>query len=313
MAFKDFHLHLSGSTDVVTLWELVCESGHKLPVRTFREFSNSLLMDDTNVNSLESYLAVLHAIDGVQSFPKAIERSVYDAFVNHALSGGVNLQLRFNPVKRSQNGLIDLDTIIVSARAGMEKAKMWFGIDGGLILCLGRDCTKEQNLAITRKAIRYFNKGVIGIDVAGDYFKFTEGDLLAKVREEYENLGITESIKLAQAAGMLVTFHVGESKTPCVMQDMWYVIEEIKPNRIGHGIQIVNYPNLMALAKDRNIEFEICMSSNIRTKAVSSYNKFAEIFTTMRTMGLGYHVCTDSTVLLGTSIARENEIHDNLV
>ena len=164
---KDLHLHLSGATSPVLLFEMISETGLKIKTKQYEQFVNTLLMNDGKVNSLDDYLAIIHTIDEVQSSPRAIELSFYDSYKTSFLNGCRYLELRWNPYKRSQNFKIDLDRLIVSARNGYEKANSIFGIEGAMLFCLGRDCTEEQNEAIFKKSIQYFKKGVIGLDVAG--------------------------------------------------------------------------------------------------------------------------------------------------
>ena len=298
---KDLHLHLSGATSPILLFEMISETGIKIKAKQYEQFVNTLLMDDAKVKNLDDYLDIIHTIDETQSSPRAVELSFYDSYKNSFLSGCKYLELRWNPYKRSQNFKIDLDKLIVSARSGYEKANSIFGIEGAMIFCLGRDCTEEQNEGIFKKAIQYYKKGVIGIDTAGPESK-------VPTKPEFE-----QYYKTANALGMMTTIHCGEPDYETVEDTLATVLEKYKVKRIGHGVQIHRFPNLMKLASSMGVVFEICISSNLVTKAVNSLDDFIKIFKTFEEYQINYTICTDSTFSLKTNIANENKIYNELM
>ncbi|MDR1499106.1 MAG: hypothetical protein LBS34_02355 [Rickettsiales bacterium] len=298
---KDLHLHLSGATSPVLLFEMINETGIKVKTRQYEQFVKTLLMDDKKVSSLDDYLDIIHIIDETQSSPRAVELSFYDSYKHAFLSGCKYLELRWNPYKRSQNFKIDLDKLIVSARSGYERANSIFGINGTMIFCLGRDCTEEQNEGIFKKAIQYYRKGVIGLDVAGPESKIP-------LKPEFEQF-----YKTANALGLTTTIHCGEPDYEGVEDTLATVLEKYKPKRIGHGVQIHRFPKLMKLASNMGIVFEICISSNLVTKSVKSKEDFIKIFRIFEENSINYVICTDSTFSLGTNIAKEHEIYNELM
>jgi adenosine deaminase len=301
---KDLHLHLSSSTPINVLWELVVDSGYKMPAKTYWEFKHSVTLNNKAGMSLESYLEVLHSIDKAQSYPMAIEKCVYHSFVSAYMSGCSYLELRMNPTKRSQNGAIDLDSIIVRARAGMERAKSVYKIEGGLILCMGRDCTPDANEAVFRKAMQYAGKGIKGIDIAGPYStNWWNGDIGKRYVQMY---------KEARDRGLITTVHAGEEKHIKVENELDWVLDDLKPNRIGHGIQIHNYSMLMSKAAYTETIFEVCPTSNITTGVVKNWKEMSKILNTMNRAGLFISTCTDSTSLINTNIKKEYQISEIL-
>lgn len=295
---KDLHLHLSGATDPILLFEIINETGLKLKTRNYKNFKESLLMGKENVKGLEDYLNIIHTIDEAQSSPNAVERSFYKSYVDAYSLGCDYLELRWNPYKRCQNFKIDLDKLIVSARAGYEKARSIFGIEGLQIFILGRELDPNANEAIFKKAIKYFGKGVEGLDVAGPESKFP-------LRTEFEGY-----YKTANALGMITTMHAGEEYYDTVDETLATAIEKYKVQRIGHGIQIHRFPSLMKLASKAGIVFEICISSNLVTKVVKDEYEYAKILKIFEDNNLKYTICTDACYPLSTNIAKEHEKHE---
>lgn len=296
---RDVHLHLSGATNPVILFQLIRESGYKIKSKDFFDFEKTILMDRNNVDSLDSYLEVLHQVDEAQSFPRAIELCVYDAFVSSYLAGCTHLELRWNPVKRSQNQKVDLDTLIVAARAGAERAKNYFGISGTMLLCMGRDLNEAANKAIFHKALQYSGKGVSGIDVAGP----EKTQLHPEFQYFYE---------VANVKGMITTVHTAETFHDGTEDELAYVLERLKPKRIGHGIQIHRFPRLLKLAERMDIEFEVCITSNLTTRAVNSIEDFVPIFRAFEDHHIKFSINTDATYLLKTDIRKEQALFESV-
>ncbi len=71
----------------------------------------------------------------------------------------------------------------------------------------------------------------------------------------------------AAKAGLHRTIHAGESRGP---ESVWEAIQELKPERIGHGIGSVQDDALMDKLAHQNIWLEVCPSSNLRTGVVPS-------------------------------------------
>ena len=302
----DRHLHLSGATDPVLLWEIICDSGLKTPARTYWEFLEAYSANRETVSNHDDYLKLIHSIDVTQSSPSAIEKSVYSAFASSYLSGTQCLELRWNVIKRAlRQGeyRIDLDKLILSARAGMERAKSIFGIDGDMILCMGRDCSAAENEAIFNKAAQYHKRGIIGIDVAGPEHK--------PLADNHAYLAHYYSV--ARALKMVTTIHAGETAQPWTEAELDWVITTLRPQRIGHGVQLYRFPALMKEAAKRGIILEVCPTSNLMTKALASKEELREVFCKLRENQVEYTINTDSTFLIRTTLKAEHKIHAELM
>jgi adenosine deaminase len=297
---KDLHLHLSGATDPVLLYEIIKRTGLRLKSKDYASFKESLVMNKGNVNNLDDYIEILHLIDEAQSSPQAIEQSFYKSYTDAAILGCKYLELRWNPYKRSQKFKIDFDSLIVGAKAGFEEAKDIFGIEGGMIFCLGRDVDEKANDAIFKSAVKYFNNGVIGIDVAGPESK-------VPLKPEFESYYMT-----ANSFGMMTTIHCGEENYDGVDDTLSTVIEKYKVNRIGHGIQIHRFPSLMKIAEKRHVLFEICITSNLTTKNVKDLTEYAKILKIFEENHLKYAICTDAVYPINTNIVLENEKYEQI-
>src|SRR5262249_35675566 len=145
------------------------QQGLKLPFKTYWEFWDAVTVNRDSVKSLDDYLDIFHRwTEKIQSSPEAIERSIYEIISKEYRASYVTaIELRFNPMKRNISGEKDLDHIIHAALRGMDQACLEYGTKACLIFCLAREFSITQNEIIIEKAIRYRNRGVTGIDLAG--------------------------------------------------------------------------------------------------------------------------------------------------
>jgi adenosine deaminase len=308
MELVDLHLHVGAGVAPHVLWEIAHDHGFKLPVKTYWEFEDLVYADPARVTSLDSYLDILHRwTERIQSSPSAIERSVYSIIGKEYRSSRVStIELRFNPMKRNLGGERDLDYIIAAAIRGMERACLAYGIRAGLIFCLAREFDYELNDIIVRKAERYRDRGVVGIDLAGAEKHALEfGDDVARYRDLFAR---------ARAAGLGTTIHTGETSHTGA-DGVLAVLEKLQPDRIGHGIAAARSEELMRRLVDRGTVLEICPSSNLRTRAVSGWDELREVLRRLRRAGVRLTINTDGTYLLRTTLRTELELllaHDVL-
>jgi len=126
--YAEFHTHLGGSTLPQTLFSIAYDRGLKIKkYQDYDKFSDTIFNGANEDKSLTGYLGRYKMIQEICSYPQSIELSVYhvleDLYINH---GYRLIELKLNPALRNQKGLYDLDTIIMSACNGLQKAKAIF-------------------------------------------------------------------------------------------------------------------------------------------------------------------------------------------
>jgi adenosine deaminase len=295
----DLHIHVGGAVAPHVLWSIAHDQGFKLPVADYWEFKELISARPGKVRSLDEYLAVLHTwTEKIQSSPGAMERSVYEIIGKEYRSSRVSLiELRFNPMKRNIGGERDLDHIIHAALRGMDRAVLEYGVQAGLIFCLAREFDLRLNEIIVEKAIRYRRRGVVGIDLAGTEKHAIElrPDEVKRYRDLYAR---------ARKAGLKTTVHTGET-AGTGPEGVRAVVEELEPHRIGHGICAARDERVMDLLRERGVVLEICPSSNLATRAVSSLEELGGILGRFWDRGVKFTINTDGPYLLDTNMRSE--------
>lgn len=292
----ELHVHLGSAVDPAILWSIAHRQGIKLPSKNYWDFEDMVTMSgaEKNKNLDEMHFNFFHWTELIESSPEAICEAVASV-----IGGGYrkcNLvlhELRFNPMFRNRGGERDLDHIIMSAVWGMERALLEYPqVKAGLILMMDRMLTFKQNAIILKKALKYQNHGIVGIDVAGPE------------RDSFSMKKHAPLLLEAKKKGLGVTVHTGEVGR---LKEMRYVVREIAPQRIGHGLACAKDKKLMREISEKNITLEICPTSNLRNSVVKNTAELKSIIRTILKNGVKFTINTDGPEMYRTNVHKEQE------
>jgi len=292
----ELHTHLGGAVDPPILWSIAHRQGIRLPTKDYWEFEAMVTMGprDKNRGLNEMNEKFYQWTELIQSSPEAIQESVASVIGGGYRKCNLVLQeLRFNPMFRNRRGERDLDHIINAARWGVERAILEYPkVKAGIILMMDRRLSREQNAIIVDKAIRYAGKGVVGVDLAGPD------------RSTFSIASVTKLFRQAREAGLGVTVHTGETGD---LDEMRYVVREIAPDRIGHGLVAARDPKLMDEIAKAGIALELCPTSNLRNGMVRNARELKKIVSALLAHGVRLTVNTDGPELYHTNVFKEQE------
>ncbi len=310
----DLHIHLGGAVPSSVLWEILCDNGLRTEYVDFTSFHDSLTARPDEVKSLDDFLGrYFQVTEEIQSSPSAASVSAYQVVAKAYRRAQVSaLELRFNPQKRMRHGLHTMDAIILAVMQGLERASLHYGVATGIILSLGRDLSLESNWLIIEAAIKWRSRGslngangVVGIDMAGPESRALElsKPWLSEVAAMMEK---------ARSAGLKITYHVGESEATGP-EGMLKVIESIRPDRIGHGIELRNATGkkrdaLTTLLRENRTCLEICPTVNLVTRVIPNYACIANFVRDLNKAEIPFCINTDNPYLIHTNLKQEYEI-----
>lgn len=278
----ELHTHVGFCVSPTMLWEMAHNQGILLPTKDFWEFQK--LVTIRKAKPYEEYLKMYDLTEKIQSSPEAMFEAMQIAVSRaYRKTNTTKIELRFNPILRNRHGERDLDHIIVFALQGMERAMLMYPVKAGIILMMDRRFGFKENQAIVKKAIKYKNRGVVGIDLAGPI----ERNDNAKA---FHPRDIESLVEEAREAGLGITVHTGEATN---VDEMWAVIKHLKPTRIGHGIASVNDKKLMAHLAKKKIVLETCPTSNLNTKLVRDFDHMREIYQALKANKVQFTINTD--------------------
>ncbi len=330
----ELHVHLGGSVPLYRLWEMATDRGVRGIGSGYDEFIDLVKIQPGKVKDLDSYLQIYDRIELIQSGPVSVRESIMIAIHGMYRTGGMRklgpggeggdpepifriakLELRFNPLKRtgavflkgSHAGLYDVDRVIKAACSAVEEVEIAFKerIKVGLIFCFGRDMTFEANMVLAKKIAQWQereSKRIIGVDLAGpeSINPLSDQKRLAEMKSVFDTVG--------QSLGR--TVHVGE--TPHVTVDTFIqTVEALDPDRVAHPIAAVRawWENKddrgLKLIKERELVCELCVRSNLLTRAVKDIAEYSRVINTLDEFGIKYTFSTDAPALQVSSLAEE--------
>lgn len=296
IARAELHTHLGAAVDPPILWSIAHRQGIKLPSKNYWDFEDMITLSgaEKNRDLNEMHSRFYHWTELIQSSPEAVEESVKSVIGGGYRTNNLVLQeLRFNPMFRNRGGERDLDHIIMSSIWGLDKALLEYPkVKAGIILMMDRTLSFKQNEVILKKAIKYKDSGIIGVDLAGPERKTFSMEKHAPL------------FWAAKKAGLGITVHTGEVGD---LSEMRYVVYKIKPDRIGHGIKSFQDKELMKELKKSRIMLEICPTSNLRNSVIANIPTLKKAIRTLHKNSVRFTINTDGPEMYRTNIYKEQE------
>jgi adenosine deaminase len=239
-----------------------------------------------DARNLEDYLTRFDITLSVMQTAEALERISYELAEDAAAEGVRYIEVRYSPVLNTRHDLSLGETVEASLR-GLERAQRDHGIVGRLIVCALRNLSPGISLELARLAVAYKGQGVVGFDLAGG-------------ERGHPAAGHAAAFAFAQAHGLACTCHAGEGAGADSVREAVYACGA---HRLGHATRLIEDPALTEYVNERRIALEICLTSNVQTKAAQSY----EVHPFRRYFDAGMNVVlnTDNRLMSGTTLTDE--------
>lgn len=281
----DLHVHLDGSMRVATMIDIARDRGVQLPsmepegLRPFVEMGEEC-------ESLEEYLRAFDITCSVLQDFESLRRAAYELAEDAAWENVKYMEVRFCPLLHTHKGL-SMPQIVKAVLVGLADAERQFDITTGVIICGIRHMSPENSVALAKLTIDFKNRGVVAFDLAG-----AEHDNPAKHHKEAFDMTLNENIN--------VTIHAGEAFGPkSISQALHYC----GAHRIGHGTRLIEDRDLMNYVNDHRIPLEICLTSNLQTKAIDKleHHPLKKYYD----LGLRVTINTDNRLVSNTTVTDE--------
>jgi adenosine deaminase len=195
------------------------------------------------------------------------------------------MEVRFAPALQAAPGF-SVDDAVDAVLEGLRRGEKDFGVRSGVIICLYRPLSLEQNEAMLESAIKHRGRGVVGIDLAGDEAKFP----LSRFKELYRR---------AKEAGLFTTAHAGEVPGSADLETAL----ELNVDRLDHATLLEQRPDLLRLVIQRRLPIGVNLTSNLRTSAIHSYKEHP--IAAWYRAGIPVMISTDDPGVFGIDLAHE--------
>lgn len=281
----DLHVHLDGSLRISTILELAREQEVVLPAED-ADGLRKILEVPYDCKSLEEYLQAYDITLSVLQTREALVRVAYELAEDAAAENVRYMEVRYSPILHTKKGL-RLTEVSEAVLEGLRLAEKKFDIRTGVIICGIRSMDPQSSLVLAELAVAYKRRGVVAFDLAG-----REHSYPAKDHREAFYLVVNNNINC--------TIHAGEAYGP---ESIAQAIHYCKANRIGHGTRLKEDGDLLNYINDHRIPLEMCVTSNVQTKAVTSVEAHPIRF--YYDYGLRVTVNTDSRLISHTTVTDE--------
>ncbi len=284
----ELHCHLEGAIRTETIIDLAHEHNLSLPA-----YEVAALNPHVKVyHQLKDLQAVLEAFAIFQNSiasPAAVERIMFELCEDAARQNVKLFEVRFSPDWAFSGHRLDWDTALESLLRAKTRAENQFGMAIGLIAITSRSlgvgsCEKTVDWAIRHQEV------ILGID-------------LADAEREHPIREFARPVLRAKEAGLKVTVHSGEDTPASFVID---TIRAVSPDRIGHGLHIIEDPAAVELVKERGVTLEVNPWSNYLTNAVRRIEEhpLKQLFD----LGVKVTINSDDPEVLETNLNNEYRI-----
>lgn len=236
----ELHLHIEGTLEPELKLKLAKRNGIDIGQETIEEVKETY-----NYNDLASFLAVYYpAMNVLQK-----EEDFYDLAMDYLRRAAKNnvrhVEIFFDPQAHTSRG-IAFETVINGLYRATVDARA-LNIDARLIMCFLRDLSRESARKTLEEALQYKDK-FIGVGLDSD---------------EHNNPPMKFFNQFAEATkhGLHVTAHADIDQKNSI-EHIRELLEVIGVERVDHGTNIVEDPDLVEFAAKKEIGFTSCPLSN---------------------------------------------------
>jgi adenosine deaminase len=282
----ELHCHLDGSVRPSTLLELGAAYGKAMPAATPEALAEYMRVDDAR--HLEDYLARFDITLSVMQTAESLDRIAYELAIDAAREGVRYIEVRYAPVLNVREGLT-LEQAVEAPLKGLARAEREGGAIGRVIVCGIRNMAPGVSMELAELAVAFKGQGVVGFDLAGG-----EAGNPATVH--------ADAFAFARYHDMPCTCHAGEGAGAESVREAVHVCGA---HRVGHATRLIEDRSLMDYVIDRRIALEICLTSNVQTRAAESIASHP--FRTYFERGANVVLNTDNRLMSGVTLTDEYE------
>lgn len=283
----ELHRHLEGSIRLRTLIEVAEQHNIPLPTYDFdvlRPYVQVTREDPAIPTQFLSKFRVLRQFFVAEDVIRRVAREV----VEDAAADNIRyMELRFTPIALAKCMDYPLADVMTWVSETVQEAAARTGINVNLIVAMNRHESVQLGEQMMRLAVDFLGRGVTAVDLCGN-------------EEGHPADDFTPLFLEAHQAGLGVTIHAGEWAGP---ENVIYAIEHIKASRIGHGVRAVEDSFALQLARENNVYFEVCPTSNLQTGVVASVGQHPLI--DLRFLDVNITLNTDDPSVCNTTLTDE--------
>lgn len=236
----ELHLHIEGTLEPELKLKLAQKNQIDIGQKSIEEVKSAY-----EYNDLASFLSVYYPAMNVLQAESDFYELAFDYLKRAAKNNVRHVEIFFDPQAHTSRG-ISFETVINGLyRATLDARAL--NIDASLIMCFLRDFTKESARETLESALKHRDK-IVGIGLDSD---------------EHNNppLKFARQFEDAAAVGLHRTVHCDIDQKDSI-EHIRQALEIMEVERLDHGTNIVEDPDLVELVVKRGIGLTSCPLSN---------------------------------------------------
>ncbi|GAA3094939.1 MULTISPECIES: adenosine deaminase [Nonomuraea] len=241
----ELHVHLIGSASVPTVLELARRHpGSGVPtdeeeLRRFYTFTD-----------FPHFARVYGAVNALVREPEDIATLVLGLARDLASQGGRYAELQVTPYAHRVVGL-PMRAVTEALDLAARRSLTEHGVEMAYIFDIPGEYGEEAAKVTLEHALQEPPAALVGFGIGG----------IEQERPKYRD-AYRAAFTAARAAGLHSVPHGGEMSGP---ETIWEVVEHYGAERIGHGINCLDDPRLVAHLRETGIPLDVCPTSNLCT------------------------------------------------
>jgi adenosine deaminase len=283
----ELHVHLEGSIVPELALRLAARRGVVLPgAGPDGQASIEGLRAAYRFTSFRDFLKVYVALSSTLQQAEDFAEAVFGVAEQLAAQRVRRAEMTFTPMTHVARG-VDPDAMLDGLAHGRARARAELGVDLAWVFDVVRSLPEQadQTLAL---ALRGREQGVFAVGVGGP-----EGPA-------WSVAPLADMFARAKAEGLASVPHAGEQHGAASLRE---TLDQLAPDRIGHGVRCLEDPEIVAELVDKRIPLEVCPSSNVALGVVASLAEHP--LPRLQAAGLALSLGSDDPPLFGTTLVDE--------
>jgi len=247
LPFCELHVHLEGTLEPDTIFDLAERKGMTLPYANLAELSAVYNFSDLG-SFLDLYYDNLKVLESQDDFEQLAFR-----YLTRAHQAGVaHAEIFVDPQAHLLRG-VPVTAVLSGVTRGITAATAAFGISASIIVCVLRDQPVASAAAMLDDVLSSgFPVLGIGLDSA------EVGYPPSLFRSVFET---------ARNAGLRAVAHAGEEGPP---EYIWQALDDLGAERIDHGVRCLEDDALVERLVTDRIPLTVCPLSNVRLRVADT-------------------------------------------
>jgi adenosine deaminase len=281
------HLHFTGSMRRATLFDLARQHRISLPEAFGAEWPPRLR--GTDERGWFRFQRLYDAARAVLRTEADVRRLITEMALDEQAEGSGWLEYQVDPAGYASRfgGLTAFTELVLDATAAAERDT---GVGIGVVIAANRTKHPLEARTAARLAARYAGRGVVGFGLSSDERRGTVADF-------------APAFAIAARAGLLAVPHGGELVGP---QSVRACLDELRADRIGHGVTAAADRGLVRRLADRAVTLEVCPASNV-SLGVAATPSDVPLLALMQA-GVRVALGADDPLLFGSRLTAQYEL-----